>query len=270
MKSVVFAILLSLSVLNAQKSALPFPYELSLQRDLPIGTVVIGSRITSAVLKKRQPHPSEAYILGLDPTELPSFDESAIRRWSPGADDASDIFKNGSTLSPFLLTVPLLWRKQFRETLTLSVMYVEATLLCRSLTGMVKYTARRPRPYLYNDAVAMSVKLGEAKNATRSFFSGHTSTAFCGAIFTATLFQDMYPDSPARFWVWGGAVTLAGTTGILRYYAGNHYPSDILVGALVGSALGYFLPRFHRNRYKKVSLSLRGGAESELALRIRF
>lgn len=266
MKPVSLILLLCAVTLYSQKNNLPFPYTLSLHRDLPIGATVVSTKITSAIAKKRQPLPTESFILSLDPDEINSFDRRAIYHWSTGTSNVSDHFKSVGSLSPFALTLPLLRRKQFREILTVGIMYLEAGMFSRSVTGIVKYSVRRPRPYLYNNNVPLDFKLREQQNATRSFFSGHTSNAFCGAIFTATVFQKLYPDSPARYGVWGGAITIATTTGILRYYAGKHYPSDILVGALVGSAVGFLIPRLHLQKKRRISLSLHGGSTSEIAI----
>lgn len=256
--------------LHARKNTTSFPYELSLRREIPIGAAFVGTKVSSILTKKHQPLPSSAYILSLDPETLPPFDHDAIYRWSPRSSDASDILYKVGSVSPLMLSLPLLRKKQFHELLTLTVMYSEAALLIRTITGTVKYTVRRPRPYLYNPDIPMEFKLGEGKKATRAFFSGHTSNAFCGALFTATVFQELYPDSPARIWVWGGALSVATTTGVLRYYAGKHYPSDIIVGALIGSAVGFLIPRLHRTKETPVSLSLQGGRESELSIHVRF
>jgi membrane-associated phospholipid phosphatase len=61
----------------------------------------------------------------------------------------------------------------------------------------------------------------------------------------AGVFEKLYPESSARGWVWGGCLTAAATTGYLRYAAGRHYPSDILVGAAMGAFVGYLVPRLH-------------------------
>ena len=40
-------------------------------------------------------------------------------------------------------------------------------------------------------------------------------------------------------------MTAAATTGYLRYAAGRHYPTDILVGAAMGAFVGYLVPSLH-------------------------
>jgi membrane-associated phospholipid phosphatase len=48
-------------------------------------------------------------------------------------------------------------------------------------------------------------------------------------------------------WVWGSGLLLASTIGYLRIAADKHYLSDVLVGASVGSLVGFAVPFFfHR------------------------
>jgi membrane-associated phospholipid phosphatase len=38
----------------------------------------------------------------------------------------------------------------------------------------------------------------------------------------------------------------ASYVGYLRYLAGKHFPSDVIVGAFMGSVAGYLVPYFHK------------------------
>jgi membrane-associated phospholipid phosphatase len=91
-----------------------------------------------------------------------------------------------------------------------------------AITLALKYSINRTRPYItYPDIVKKS------KGASPSFPSGHTSMAFA----TATSLSLEYP----RWYVIVPAYTWAGTVGYSRMYLGVHYPSDVLIGALVGA-----------------------------------
>ena len=52
------------------------------------------------------------------------------------------------------------------------------------------------------------------------------------------------------------AAALPALTGYLRIRAGRHYPSDVLVGYLVGGAVGYLIPTLHKKKPKGKSLSI--------------
>jgi hypothetical protein len=48
---------------------------------------------------------------------------------------------------------------------------------------------------------------------------------------------------------WGAMMGGAAATAHLRVRAGKHFYSDVVVGALVGSAIGILVPRLHGSRY---------------------
>ncbi len=64
-----------------------------------------------------------------------------------------------------------------------------------------------------------------------SFPSRHTTLAFA----TATLLQQVYKDRP---WVGILGYSLAIGTGLSRIYENEHWPTDILIGAALGFAIG--------------------------------
>ena len=64
-----------------------------------------------------------------------------------------------------------------------------------------------------------------------SFPSGHTSVAFS----TATSLTIAYP----KWYVYVPAFMWAGAVGYSRMHLGVHYPSDVLVGAIIGSGSAF-------------------------------
>ena len=129
------------------------------------------------------------------------------------------------------------------EWLTISLMYAEAFLLANGIKELTKTFVARPRPYMYFDGYPQK-KLDEG-DWDDSFFSGHTTLAFTGAAFTSYVFAKYNPDSPWRFAVAAGSYTLAAATGIMRVAGGNHFVTDVLVGATVGTACGILVPWLH-------------------------
>ena len=89
--------------------------------------------------------------------------------------------------------------------------------------------AQRQRPYSF-----YSKK--DDEDSYKSFFSGHTSTAFAIGTSTAKMFTN-YSDIDKRI-VWISALGLASATGYFRIAADKHYFSDVFVGAIVGSLIG--------------------------------
>jgi membrane-associated phospholipid phosphatase len=90
---------------------------------------------------------------------------------------------------------------------------------------LVKVTTDRARPPLAESSVESAVPLP----ASASFPSGHSATAFAAATAVALV----YPRLRAPI------LALAGLVALSRVYLGVHYWSDVLVGSLVGVAVGW-------------------------------
>jgi membrane-associated phospholipid phosphatase len=151
-------------------------------------------------------------------------------------------------------------------------MTTEMTLFTMGATYITKALVGRKRPYLYNTDMSVDERFGRAassdNSASMSFFSGHTSAAFALATFSSTLFMDIHGKSIwSKVW-WGTSLSLAAMTGVARVKAGVHYPTDVIAGAIVGSAIGYLVPRLHRRSADSpVSVSL---GPNQVSLRLRF
>lgn len=128
------------------------------------------------------------------------------------------------------------------EPLTDYVLYAQSLSLTLAATQLTKVVARRPRPYTYEPGRPEPTDTED----TVSFFSGHTALAFSLAG-TATYLTLARKGSTAPAWILGGGATgLAVTTGVLRVVAHQHFPSDVLVGALVGGGIGVLVPWLHQ------------------------
>ena len=90
--------------------------------------------------------------------------------------------------------------------------------------GPMKYLARRPRPL--TDEVPLVRRLRKTPRST-SFPSGHSASAFAFATGVAM-------EVPALGIPLG---PLAATVAYSRVYTGVHYPSDVVVGSLLGTSV---------------------------------
>ncbi len=122
----------------------------------------------------------------------------------------------------------------------------------------------RSRPFVrYNDPSDDIIKAQQDHDATMSFPSGHTAFA-AAATFTVARMPDDVDAVPA--WVaYSGASVLTTTVGVLRVTAGKHYPTDVLIGALIGGTYGLGLPVLHRGD-RPVSLRVSGPQEVALVV----
>ncbi len=98
------------------------------------------------------------------------------------------------------------------------------------ITVGMKYSIKRDRPYVtYNDIQNVLFE------KSPSFPSGHTSMAFSTATSVSLAYPKWYIIAPAFLW--------ASSVGYSRMHLGVHYPSDVLVGSMVGIGCA-FLSRF--------------------------
>ena len=113
------------------------------------------------------------------------------------------------------------------------------------ITNIVKNMTQRQRPYSF-----FSKK--DDEDSYKSFFSGHTSTAFAIGTSTAKMLTN-YSKMDKKI-VWISALGLASATGYFRIAADKHYFSDVFVGAIVGSLIGNTMFNKLTRKYQKMSL----------------
>ncbi len=205
-------------------------------------------------------------INALSRDDINSFDRSATYNCSESDADISDIVVASCLAAPLALFLSEEIRSDFT---TVGVMYLE-TLLLATFTPSFGKANERIRPLAYCEDAPMDRK--QEAWIKRSFFSGHTTWAFSSAVFFATVYSDYYPNSKWKPYVWGGSLLAASAVGYLRYSSGVHFPTDVLVGATVGSAIGYFIPYIYRNRDgSNLSVSPQVGLDRfQLALNYSF
>jgi membrane-associated phospholipid phosphatase len=101
------------------------------------------------------------------------------------------------------------------------------------ISNALKYSINRERPFdKYPDIEeAMEVH-------SPSFPSGHTSQSFSLATSLSLMYPKWYVIIPAYLW--------AGTVAYSRMHLGVHYPSDVLGGAITGSASAFLCYKINR------------------------
>jgi membrane-associated phospholipid phosphatase len=132
------------------------------------------------------------------------------------------------------------WRKIPEDLLVV----VETTVLAADLNQAVKFAVQRERPFAHALPPSQKGTSSAPADENLSFYSGHTTLAFSLATSTAMVATLRgYTLAPV---LWAVGLPLAAFTGYLRIAADKHYLSDVLVGALMGSAFGVAIPWIHR------------------------
>jgi membrane-associated phospholipid phosphatase len=187
---------------------------------------------------------------GLDPSNISwGIDRRSIGHPSTGADKASDV-----TLAATMVGAPVLalltqpgvqgFGNVVRRPL---VLYGESLLLAEAGIRLLKRSADRPRPFTYLPESERPTSPAYDVNADGAFLSmpsGHATISFTAASFAAADNLLSHPDAGWQEHVAVAAVggLLAGATGNLRIKADQHFPSDVLVGGLMGTACGVSIP----------------------------
>ena len=221
--------------------------------DIPLTSITAAITIfnfTQIYTKDRTP---EEEILALNREDVNRFDRRAAGNYNEKAKTTSDFFFNAAI--PLPLIVYAFDDEMRQDYLRLTLLYLEAM----SITGVTYSTSQqlnnRLRPFTYNHDLPVEQRTsGGARN---SFFSGHTALVATSTFFLASTWDDYHPDSDSKWLFYGGATLATVLTGHFRMRAGQHFPTDVIVGGLVGTASGLLVPKLHKNReFKRESLTI--------------
>lgn len=177
-------------------------------------------------------------IYPLDSAQVNSFDRIAMHSHSRGLDIAGDIACFATMATPtVLLGLPS------DQGHIVGIMYAETLALSLGASTLMKNLIHRDRPYLYFEGYPQNeVDSGESG---QSFPSRHSILAFASATFTSYVYSKYYPDSEWKIPIIALSYGLAATTSALRVMSGNHFLTDVLAGALIGTAIGLAVPAIH-------------------------
>jgi len=218
--------------------------------DLPLIDTGIGLFLTGVLIDTdRRAVPPQ----GLDPAQIKlEMDRRIVGNSDVSAADLSD------ALSAVSLAFPLMTRlvsasrgERWCSTENGMLLYAEAVGLSGGISMVTKKLVSRPRPYTY---LPYPERPGGARydanrdHAFQSFPSGHATFAWCAASLGIT---DHLLMRPRAGWAENAAIAFAGgalatAASALRVAAGQHFPTDVLVGSAIGVASGVTVPLVHR------------------------
>ncbi len=172
-------------------------------------------------------------FLNIEKTTAQNFDYQTLKNIEGYRSDADTRFNRflSDADAPICIAAPVLItsiglikgdKKLTQQGLEIGIAFM-ATV---AETYILKYAVNRPRPYVTHPDLH---PLGA--ESSRSFPSGHTSSAFSIATSLSLNYPKWYVIVPAYAW--------ASATGYSRMYLGVHYPTDVLTGAVLGSGTAW-------------------------------
>lgn len=237
----VFWIFVLSTFLSNVKGQHTSPYTFRKSTEIAIPIAGLGTAGLSYYFHRSKATLTEDDISNLSVLDINTFDRKAVYQWRPKSAHLSDALMFTAIASPLLLISSRRIRNDWEKPTAIGV---EVFFLNLGLTGLTKELVRRPRPYVYNPDVPLTIKT--SRDATTSMYSGHTSTAASMSMFSAMTLQHYHKGAKWMPLVWTSAVILPLGTGILRYRAGKHFWSDVITGYVAGSLTGLLIPVLHR------------------------
>jgi len=191
------------------------------------------------------------------------------------ARDYSDVLLTSLVGFPIIMDAMVVagWARQSSDVAKeMLMMDAEVFAVTMAIQGLTNTLVHRERPYVVGCGTELPANTQDCDGSTRgrSFFSGHTAASFAAAalICTHQFNLDLYQNPEMGGVVCASSFLLAGTTGALRIAGDVHNLSDVLVGAAVGTLVGFGLPWFFHYRHGDIDDPPETSASTEPTLRL--
>lgn len=195
------------------------------------------------------------------------FDEGARRAIRIGSlngrftgRDVSDVLLSLETTWPIMIdafVVAYGVRKSPEVAWEMAIIDAEVIALTSAVQAITAWAVSRPRPYLGDCGGSVPSELNDCvrNGRFRSFYSGHASMAFAGAsLICAHRARLELFSKGADVATCVTAYVAAAATGALRMAGDMHNATDVITGAIIGTAIGLGIPALHyRHRDRKTA-----------------
>ncbi|MCR9067118.1 MAG: phosphatase PAP2 family protein, partial [Cytophagales bacterium] len=150
----------------------------------------------------------------------------------------------------------LLFIGSLKGRLILFFIFSQGYVLTETMTGLAKGLIDRYRPFAYLSNDAVKFLNDESKeefledivdsDILNSFFSGDASIVAFSFTFFAFSYSSCYGQSKLKPLIWIVAVSSISLGCYYRTISGKHFPTDVLIGALVGAFVAFFILGIHQ------------------------
>jgi membrane-associated phospholipid phosphatase len=175
--------------------------------------------------------------------------------------DASDVGLSLMATWPFFVDAlaTAWWYRGSREVAQqMALLDLETLAISGAIQGVTNVVVSRPRPYgsdCGTPALPSNALDCGFTPEYRSFFSGHSAFSFT----SAALICENHVGTGLLGQPWDtlscvGGYIAASATASMRVLADEHYASDVITGALVGTLVGYGVPFLHQRHLDATSV----------------
>jgi membrane-associated phospholipid phosphatase len=219
----------------APKPQAPEVYKVRLAVDIPI-TLAGGAAGLARVLFENK--------LARKSCPCDSAGINRLDRWSVGyhsqfASVAADATVYGALIAlPLVDLLDLGFGRALGEDV---VVYLETLAVTTALQNATNFITARPRPRSYAGDPAF-INTGEGYV---SFYAGHVAMISAGASVAALTIRKRYGE---QVWPWIVGALITSSVAVERVASGHHFPTDVAVAAVAGTAVGLAVPWLHYRR----------------------
>lgn len=207
---------------------------------------------------KAKPGITDAELAALNPDAANSIDRWALKL-DPTKREMN--YQRSDIVLPICVisAAALGFDKQIRKDwLRIFFMYYETHAITFSLYNFSPFGPafqNKIRPYSYYDEFHAAER--QTGNQRNSLYSGHTASAAAATFFMAKVYSDYHPElGKKRYLLYAAASVPALYEGYLRMKALAHFPSDILVGFIIGATAGVAVPELHKYRDRRLHIGM--------------
>jgi membrane-associated phospholipid phosphatase len=202
--------------------------------------------LATAIIKPIS-HPWKGGILfdegARDAMRLKDVDARGIAR------DTSDVLLSISVMGPLLVDAMATawWYRGSKDVAQqMALIDIETLSVSAAVHGVLAMVSSRERPYVRTcggELPANSLECNTFDQA-RSYYSGHTTLTFTSASLVCMHHLNLHLFETASTDVLSCASSMAtaGLTGALRIMSDQHYASDVITGAILGTGIGFAVP----------------------------